>query len=456
MHMRGTVAFLMILGTGNAIACSCMFPGPPCQAAWKAESVFRARVVDIAASPAGAYDPKKIEWTPVRVSLFIEERLLGPQTAKTTVEVWTGRGGGDCGYAFERGVTYVVYAGKAQDGRLTTGICSRTRPESEAAEDLAYFRSLETRKETAEISGTVQTLKPGAYGGRTAVPLAGARVTLTGGGTVKSTTADEAGTFRFGGLPAGKYKVAPSADGYSEVTSWPEIDLHAKGCFEAPLWLSVDRRIKGRVTAAGTPVANLDLELVPMRPRSEGELPFSAHQAKTGDDGSYEFKNVDEGDYYLGYGISRDVAAKSKYPRWMYPGTSDAKAAVPIRVHGPASTQTLNLEMPEAAEPRIIAGRVMMPDGTPANKLMILSAPVYVPFNSTVTATTDADGRFELIVPDRTSIRIHAWTNNSLWCDVVVPATGEAEPIRMVLHGGKYTDPGQEILKRWREGAGLP
>jgi hypothetical protein len=48
----------------------------------------------------------------------------------------TGAAGGDCGYAFRRGDTYLVYAVGAPDD-LRTSICTRTRPASEAAEDLA-------------------------------------------------------------------------------------------------------------------------------------------------------------------------------------------------------------------------------------------------------------------------------------------------------------------------------
>ena len=40
------------------------------------------------------------------------------------VEVETGLGGGDCGVVFQRGRAYTVYAGRNDQGRLGTGICS--------------------------------------------------------------------------------------------------------------------------------------------------------------------------------------------------------------------------------------------------------------------------------------------------------------------------------------------
>ncbi|WP_052574125.1 hypothetical protein [Haloferula sp. BvORR071] len=42
------------------------------------------------------------------------------------VEIHTGFGGGDCGYHFEEGKSYLIYANRSDDGRLNTGICLRT------------------------------------------------------------------------------------------------------------------------------------------------------------------------------------------------------------------------------------------------------------------------------------------------------------------------------------------
>jgi hypothetical protein len=58
------------------------------------------------------------------------------------VAIFTGYSGADCGYPFEAGGTYVVYAFRARDGQLATTICSRTRPLPDAFEDVAYLRSL--------------------------------------------------------------------------------------------------------------------------------------------------------------------------------------------------------------------------------------------------------------------------------------------------------------------------
>jgi hypothetical protein len=53
------------------------------------------------------------------------------------VVVYTGWGGGDCGYEFQVGSSYLVYAGGQTD--LGTSICSRTADLGHAQADLAVL-----------------------------------------------------------------------------------------------------------------------------------------------------------------------------------------------------------------------------------------------------------------------------------------------------------------------------
>ena len=60
---------------------------------------------------------------------FRTMELWRADTATTnTFELTTGFGGGDCGYPFQEGKAYVVFAYRANDGQLGTGICSKTAP----------------------------------------------------------------------------------------------------------------------------------------------------------------------------------------------------------------------------------------------------------------------------------------------------------------------------------------
>jgi hypothetical protein len=71
----------------------------------------------------------------------VAEGFIGMDGRGKRVEIRTGMGGGDCGYSFERGRSYVVYAYQDKDG-LVASLCTRTAPLERAQADLAYLRKL--------------------------------------------------------------------------------------------------------------------------------------------------------------------------------------------------------------------------------------------------------------------------------------------------------------------------
>jgi hypothetical protein len=52
------------------------------------------------------------------------------------ISIVTGRGNGDCGYRFEVGGSYLVYAYGSDESSLSTNICQRTAKLSVAQADL--------------------------------------------------------------------------------------------------------------------------------------------------------------------------------------------------------------------------------------------------------------------------------------------------------------------------------
>ena len=75
--------------------------------------------------------------------VFQVERLYKGALA-SEVTVVTGQGHGDCGYRFQVGEQYLVYAGEDGDKRLGTNICTRTTPISRADADLVELGSPKT------------------------------------------------------------------------------------------------------------------------------------------------------------------------------------------------------------------------------------------------------------------------------------------------------------------------
>jgi hypothetical protein len=117
-----------------AAACSCVAPGPPQQEMEKADAVFSGRVA--ASEPAEPRD--EVRFPRMRVTLELDRVWKGCEEGDEVV-LWTAADSAACGYEFETGERYLVYAYAADDGSLTTSLCSRTRPLGRAEEDLEAF-----------------------------------------------------------------------------------------------------------------------------------------------------------------------------------------------------------------------------------------------------------------------------------------------------------------------------
>jgi hypothetical protein len=153
----------------------------------------------------------------------------------------------------------MVYAYRDAQGLLETGICSRTRPLAEAADDIAYLRAVPQATATAEIR--VSMIDNSTWQARRA-PMAGVGTTLFGPGGPQAAAADGAGQVKFAGLPPGEYTVEWAAEGYRP-GNW-KVQVHAKGCAEIPVVMLLDRRVIGRVTTkAGLSAAKLTVEVLP-------------------------------------------------------------------------------------------------------------------------------------------------------------------------------------------------
>jgi hypothetical protein len=122
--LLSAIVFCFFTLTASEIfACSCNLPiGKQSQSkqvktAYKAATaVFYSEVVSISKKPENFYVTVKFKVEKSWKSLSEEEVIIK-----------TGIGGGDCGYPFEIGTKYLVYAFSYQNS-LGTNICRRTSP----------------------------------------------------------------------------------------------------------------------------------------------------------------------------------------------------------------------------------------------------------------------------------------------------------------------------------------
>jgi hypothetical protein len=98
-----------------------------------AEAVFSGTVVAVRDTMIGT----SAEYGPFprrKVTLRVDRAWKGVESK--TVVVLTGQGGGDCGFPFERGESYLVYAHGQPGQPISAGICGRTTQLARAAADV--------------------------------------------------------------------------------------------------------------------------------------------------------------------------------------------------------------------------------------------------------------------------------------------------------------------------------
>jgi hypothetical protein len=133
------LGFLALLGALTVAApcdtgvCSCAGPRDAPSALASTDAVFTARVLSVRDTVVGR-GTEHGPWQRRRVTLRVDRAWKGVESRR--VVVITGMGGGDCGFPFQRGKSYLVYAHGTGDGLLSTGICGRTAPLGYADADL--------------------------------------------------------------------------------------------------------------------------------------------------------------------------------------------------------------------------------------------------------------------------------------------------------------------------------
>jgi len=348
------------LASTDARACDCAGSPQPCEAFWQIDAVFTGTVISVERGEGTA----KYQTPQLFVRLQIADIFRG-ELVGSEVEVITGMGGGDCGYHFERGKQYLVYASKFEN-HLHTGICTRTRLLSEAADDLKFFYNMPAVGSGSIILGSVHRyLLPLEDDERYRVtPLSSVKVTVDGLGKHFEAETDRDGKFEFTQLEPGTYKVRaalpPSPRNYGE----SEVTVVDRGCAYLDFVNRPGVNISGKVVdPSGKAAAGLKIHLI-----SANEAMAVAPKGKwrfTTTEGRYSFDNVPPGDYLLGINLinSRDSQCP---PHTYFPGVADSAAATLITIKEAQDMNDLNIKLLPDADEVEIEGTVLWLNGTPA------------------------------------------------------------------------------------------
>jgi hypothetical protein len=235
-----------------------------------------------------------------------------------------------CGYPFEVGHEYLVFANESQ-GTVTVTTCSATQPAKIAVARILQLRALRDRNALPDIFGFVGThpLRGDQSGWDQMQPVPGLTVTArSDGAEYRVQTADD-GLYAFHGVPVGRYQLSVEAPS-GRRAFWGGSAEHpgaspGVGCamnFEV-FW---DGRIRGTVlNSSGQPASGM-ITAQYAGPETPPGGSFSV-QVK---DGDFEILRLPPGRYRLMF--SKIVAGGLAETTIYYPGTQIRSAASLIEV----------------------------------------------------------------------------------------------------------------------------
>jgi hypothetical protein len=274
-----------------------------CDLGWNSgETIFLGKLVgmDKMAGPEGPF------LSSFAAHFTTEESFRGTSVPGSEMVICTGAGGGDCGYPFVPGTSYLVYAFRsASDGRLHSSICSETKPAAMVGGVVRELRAARDHTRMDDVFGTVGTApRGGRFEDLTgSQPLAGVRVLAAGtNGLSFSTQTDDRGVYAFSSLPAATYGIEldlpPGFARAAPVTA--EVRAGRAAC-RVDSFASSDGRIEGTVVdSTGKALAGF----VTIQPADPVEAAAAQRQGglpgdDTGPDGKFSLPHLPPGRYRL-------------------------------------------------------------------------------------------------------------------------------------------------------------
>lgn len=231
--LLGTVVVLA-LASPAANACTCAAPRSPCEAYGTAAAVFVGTVAgEREIEQSQSTNPAELDWNPVKYKFSVEQAYEGVHG--TQIEVFTGLGGGDCGFPFQPGRRYLVYAYRKKE-KLVTSSCSRTSLFEAAKEDVAFLSTLSSAAPDVTLTGEIHSA-----GVRGKFVSSEVLISIEAGEERKEVRPEADGGFRVTGLSAGKIKVSLKLpEKFTTARVDHELTVKKRGCAHV-VWRVTDK-----------------------------------------------------------------------------------------------------------------------------------------------------------------------------------------------------------------------
>lgn len=391
--LRSTIllvaAAFLFLAPASAFPCSCSLDdSSACAAAARSDSIFVGTPVSM--EKVGSYR---------RFQFAVETAIQNVE--RKIVEVTTAPDSAACGYPFEIGMKYLVYASQAA-GSYAVSLCSRTGPLESRHNDLELLQDRASGTLHPKLFGVVLRHRLLLNGRPTELEVIGGiadvPVRVTGANEVREARTDPNGRFRIDGMPPGKYEVTLQLrDGDAVLFDRPVV-ASVDDCGGEVSLAVTNTPLRGRLVPAPGDVTPERMMLVVIATESAGNVsPERNTVALTEPDGAWSVPGLPPGKYVIGIGVIGPPSASTPYPVTWYANASRPELATILDVPG-NRVLSVDFQLPPRIPAITISGSTLDNDGAPlANVSVTLYDADATSYPEVSGTTSDANGRFTIV-----------------------------------------------------------
>jgi hypothetical protein len=334
MFWRTVLAMIVVTALAEResfASCSCMASGPPCQAAWASDVVFLGTVLSI---DLGGREIAQSPFGSTLVKFRVDRPFIDAPSGHAEIEM--SAGSITCAYQFALGGTYLVYARKTASSRLSTSVCSRTRPVADADEDIRYLTTIGSAPIAGRVYGRVNEYgrDPAEEEAVDYGPVAGLTLSVRGDQFARDTVTDANGKFEIMGVPVGKATLTAVAPfGFEPEIFEEEIEIKdPRACSEVDFSIEQVARASGVVVdGSGQPVGGIEVDAVAAELAGFDPPPYQ-DPVTTDEHGIFEFPWLPPGAYVFGVNLTKFPRGPRKGIPLFLPGTRLASKATVIEL----------------------------------------------------------------------------------------------------------------------------
>lgn len=352
-------AAVMLLIPAAAFPCSCVPSRSPCSMIGTAEVVFVGTVT--AVEGGGGRDGSGT----VRFRFEIDKAIQN--TDVKTADVLTPGDTAACGFPFQMGRKYLVYA-SGRGGVYSVSLCSRTGPLEERRDDLELLREAAEGTLRPRLFGTIypmQLLVDGSFARYRALRgFADIPVLVADGGRVREARTDANGRFSIRDISPGRHIIQPQLPSRYTPLFERQAGATVDSCMGEVAMAVTTTPLRGTVHPANGEALVRQVMLRLAQVDSNGRVAADRSTlAFTEAGGAWKVQGLPAGRYVLGVSAFDPPSPDTPYPTTWHPNAARPDAARVFDVTDDG-TISVDFQLPPRIPEVIFEGSTIAPDGS--------------------------------------------------------------------------------------------